>query len=221
MPNLLDILRPALDFVLPERCPCCGVITPPGGNFCADCWQQLHFITPPWCAGCGMPIGGGPLGFASDDEKYCASCLAIAPQHDGIRAAVAYSDISRQVVLRLKYRGKIGMAKLVAAHLVRHLPEGSGEYLVVPVPLHWTRLWNRGFNQSALIAKALVVKAMMAETESNREVADICAGFAGPQQAHAAAQGLFWQAKAKTRFRRICCKPKMAIPLEWRSYIAD
>jgi predicted amidophosphoribosyltransferase len=158
VPNLLDILRPALDFVLPERCPCCGVITPPGGSFCADCWRRLHFLTPPWCAGCAMPLNFGSLGFAADDEQFCASCLAAPPQHDGIRAAVAYSKISRQVVLRLKYGGKIGMAKLVAAHLSRHLPEASGEYLIVPVPLHWTRLWNRGFNQSALIAKALVAK---------------------------------------------------------------
>jgi ComF family protein len=163
--NLLNILRPALDFVLPERCPCCGVITPPGGNFCADCWRQLHFLTPPWCIGCAMPFNFGPLDSAVEDEQFCASCLATPPQHDGIRAAVAYSDISRQVVLRLKYGGKIGMAKLVAAHLTRHLPEASGEYLIVPVPLHWTRLWNRGFNQSALIAKALIVQ--MASTEKS------------------------------------------------------
>jgi predicted amidophosphoribosyltransferase len=103
-----------------------------------------------------MPISSGPVGFSGEEGQYCASCLAAPPQHDGICAAVAYDDISRQVALRLKYGGKIGLAKLIAAHLTRYLPEEAGEYLVVPVPLHWTRLWHRGFNQSALIAKALV-----------------------------------------------------------------
>lgn len=55
----------------------------------------------------------------------------------------------------MKYGGKIGLAKLIAKHLERHLPDDDGEYLVVPVPLHWMRLWGRGFNQSALIAKSL------------------------------------------------------------------
>jgi ComF family protein len=94
-----------------------------------------------------------------DDEQQCASCLSTQPIHDGIRAAVAYSDISRQVVLRMKYGGKIGLAKLIAKHLERHLPTDGAVYHVVPVPLHWTRLWGRGFNQSALIAKSIAGSA--------------------------------------------------------------
>jgi ComF family protein len=146
----IDYLTSALDLVLPERCPSCGVITPSGGHFCAECWQQLRFLTPPWCASCAAPIN-----FAMDDEQQCASCLSSQPIHDGIRAAVAYSDISRQVVLRMKYGGKIGLAKLIAKHLERYLPTDGAVYHVVPVPLHWTRLWARGFNQSALIAKSI------------------------------------------------------------------
>lgn len=85
----------------------------------------------------------------------CATCLAHPPQHDGVRAAVAYDEISRTVALRLKYGGKIGLAQVIANQLARHLPEERGDLWVVPVPLHWTRLWRRSFNQSALIARAL------------------------------------------------------------------
>lgn len=147
---MTKILRPALDFVLPERCPSCGVITPTGGSFCADCWQRLHFMNPPWCKGCALPFA-----YDQGEDAFCATCLADQPQHDGIRAAVAYDDVSKQVALRLKYGGKIGLAKMIARQLVRHLPDERAGMMVTPVPLHWTRLWSRSFNQSALIADEL------------------------------------------------------------------
>lgn len=68
---------------------------------------------------------------------------------------VKYDDASAQVALRLKYGGKIGLAKMIAQQLARHLPDGRDGVIVTPVPLHWTRLWSRSFNQSALIAKEL------------------------------------------------------------------
>ena len=150
MATLAQMLRPAVDIVLPERCPSCGVITPPGGTFCGDCWQSLHFLVPPWCATCAVPFA-----YEQGDEARCAICLSSPPMHDGIRAVVAYDDVSRQVALKLKYGGKIGLAKMIAAQLLRHLPEDRDGLIVAPVPLHWTRLWSRSFNQSALIAQEL------------------------------------------------------------------
>lgn len=150
MALIAHLLRPAVDFVLPERCPGCGVITPAGGRFCGDCWQRLHFLSPPWCSACAIPFD-----FAQSDQSRCASCLATPPLHDGIRAAVAYDDVSRQIVLKLKYGGKIGMAKIIAAQLLRHLPDDKSGLIITPVPLHWTRLWSRSFNQSVLIGKEL------------------------------------------------------------------
>jgi ComF family protein len=139
-----------LDFILPERCPACGVITPSGGEFCVACWQKLLFLGPPYCAACGLS-----LPYETAETQMCASCMQKLPRHDGIRAAVAYGDVARQVALRLKYGGKIGLAKMIAAQLLRHLPEEQENLLIAPVPLHWTRLWKRSFNQSALIGRGL------------------------------------------------------------------
>jgi ComF family protein len=150
--SIANFLRPALDFVLPPRCPSCGAITPEGGPFCAGCWQQLRFLAPPWCDGCALPFD-----YQDVEGLLCADCLASPPHHDGIRAAVAYDEISRQVALKLKYGGKIGLSKMIAMQLVRHVPESNKAIWVAPVPLHWTRLWSRSFNQSALIAKDLSV----------------------------------------------------------------
>jgi ComF family protein len=147
-----NLFRAGLDLVLPERCPSCGTITAAGGPFCVDCWQRLHLLNPPWCRGCAVPFA-----FEREDDALCANCLTTPPRHDGIRAAVKYDDISKQVALRLKYGGKIGLAKMIASQLVRHVPDDRRNIIVTPVPLHWTRLWARSFNQSGLIAEELAL----------------------------------------------------------------
>lgn len=139
-----------VDFVLPLRCAGCGVIVSGQGGFCTDCWEQMDFVGPPWCDACGLP-----LPFEGEAEQSCGACLATPPKHDGIRAAVAYSDISREIALKLKYSGKIGLAKMIAGQLTRHIAAEHKDAILTPVPLHWTRLWSRSFNQSALIAKSL------------------------------------------------------------------
>jgi ComF family protein len=144
------ILDSIVNLVLPERCPCCGTITSAGGPFCAECWQKLHFLNPPWCSSCAAPFS-----FDRGDDAVCASCLDRPPLHDGIRAVVKYDDLSAQVVLRLKYSGKVGVAKMIAKQLARHLPDDRTGIIVTPVPLHWTRMWSRSFNQSALIGAEL------------------------------------------------------------------
>jgi ComF family protein len=79
--------------------------------------------------------------------------MADPPVHDGVRAAVAYGDVARQVALRLKYGGRTAYAETMARAMSRLMPEGAD--LLVPVPLHRWRIWGRGFNQAAMIAGAL------------------------------------------------------------------
>lgn len=137
-----------VDFALPERCPACGAIATNGGAFCSGCWSELTFLGQPACATCDLP-----LPYGGEEAAQCAACLAKPPRHNGVKAAVAYGDISRHVALRLKYAGRIGLAKMIAGQLVRYVRDLPVDSLLVPVPLHWTRLWSRSFNQSALIAR--------------------------------------------------------------------
>lgn len=76
------------------------------------------------------------------------------PAVDGVRAAVGYGDIARKIALKLKYGGRPGLAETVARQMARLLSQG-GDAIVAPVPLHRWRIWRRGYNQSALIARAL------------------------------------------------------------------
>jgi len=84
----------------------------------------------------------------------CAPCLSAPPEHDGVLAAVAYGDVSRDLALRLKYGRKLGLAR-VMAQLMASRAAAFPEALLVPVPLHRWRLWSRGFNQALVIARAI------------------------------------------------------------------
>lgn len=143
------ILRPVLDYALPPRCPACRVIVADDDAFCTDCWQAMDFLGDPCCAGCGLPFD-----HAMGDGALCGACIASPPAWDSARAVLAYGEIARTIALRLKYGRRVGLARLIAKHMARHVPTGT-DALIVPVPLHRWRLWARGFNQSALIADHL------------------------------------------------------------------
>lgn len=143
----------ALDWVLPPRCAGCGVIVGSGAGFCVDCWQGLTFISPPACARCERPFAQ-----AQGDGALCGACLADPPRWDRGQAALRYGPMPRRVVLRLKYGRRITLARLAARLMAPKVPAkvpGEPPWLLVPVPLHRWRLWSRGFNQSAEIARHL------------------------------------------------------------------
>jgi ComF family protein len=138
----------ALDFALPPRCAGCGVVVSDVHSFCADCWKQVEFLGQSGCTTCGMPL-------RATDIETCAVCLAKPPRIARTRAAVAYDELSRSVAIRLKYGRKVAAAKTMARYMMPLVGEGGGDRLLIPVPLHRTRLWWRGFNQSALVAHEL------------------------------------------------------------------
>lgn len=150
MSFLSSLLSIPLDWVLPSRCPLCGVVVGEDHHFCISCWQKLEFISEPWCGSCGAPFA-----FEHVANAVCGKCLKSPPIHDGVRAAVVYDDNSGRIAMGLKYSARLGFATLIAKHLEKYLEESGDNPVLVPVPLHRKRLWERGFNQSVLIANAL------------------------------------------------------------------
>lgn len=141
-------MRGALDFALPPRCPACGVIVGDVHSFCTDCWTQVQFLGNSGCSTCGLPL-------EATEAKQCGACLARPPRIARTRAAVAYDDISRSLAIRLKYGGKVAIARTMARYMAPLVEQDGSERILIPVPLHRTRLWRRGFNQSALVAAQL------------------------------------------------------------------
>jgi ComF family protein len=141
------VLRWTLDFALPPRCAGCGVIVGEIHGFCPDCWTKIEFLGDSGCTICGLPLQATEAGI-------CAPCLARPPRIARTRSAVAYGELSRSLAIRLKYGRKVAIARTMARYMAP-LVGTADQPLLVPVPLHRSRLWHRGFNQSALVAREL------------------------------------------------------------------
>ncbi len=149
--RLRETGRAILDAVLPPRCLACGGTVEEPGALCGRCWGGMTFFAPPWCAVCGLPFPY-PVGA----EAVCGDCARERRAWDRARAVFRYDKNSRQLVLALKHGDRTHMAGALGAWMQR----GGGEILdgadlLVPVPLHWTRLFQRRYNQAALLAWAI------------------------------------------------------------------
>jgi ComF family protein len=158
----------AKTFLFPSVCPVTGQPLGLGAGFSGGGWNGLRFLAQPCCLACGYPFpqeeGHGPL---------CASCAAPSAYKDAVcgprrldsfRAGVVYDDVSAKLILSLKYGDRHDMAPLLGALLHQGmrqmtLPEDS---VLVPVPLHPSRLRARRFNQAQLLAEALSSRSGLA-----------------------------------------------------------
>jgi len=149
--HLGSVLAPVVDLVYPPRCPLCGEGLAAQSGLCAACWAELVIPSDPSCSLCQRPFGDGQV----QQGAICAPCLAQPPRHDGIAAGTLYNDASRRLVLAFKHGKRIALAPMLGRLIAARLPKEQGEWLIVPVPLHNARLWRRGFNQAALLAREI------------------------------------------------------------------
>ena len=151
----LRATRATLRFIvalgLPPLCPACRAPLGDPGGLCAACWSQLSFIAPPYCERLGIP-------FVYDPGPGILSMQAIAdpPAYTRARAAVRYDDVARALVHAFKYGDRLDLAPTMGGWMARAGRELLADAdSLVPVPLHWRRLWARRFNQSAALARIM------------------------------------------------------------------
>lgn len=126
--NLVRAVQPLVDFVYPPRCASCGIAVTAQDGLCAACWGMLEV------------------------PALVPDAANAVPVH----AATIYNDASRKLVLAYKHGGRIALARLLARLISTRLPDpapGREPPLLIPVPLHRWRLWQRSFNQAALLAQ--------------------------------------------------------------------
>ena len=143
-------LQGTLDVALPTLCPSCREQVD-GSGLCAPCWSRLTPIAPPYCDRLGIP-------FAYDPGPGVLSIEAISdpPAYHRARAAVRFDDVARSLVHALKYGDRLDLAPIMGRWMARAGREILADAdALVPVPLHWRRLWARRFNQSAQLGKTI------------------------------------------------------------------
>ena len=137
--------------MFPALCPICKDAVSAERGLCPACWSTLTFIEDPLCDRLGTP-------FAFDPGPGIVSSPALAkpPVWQRLRAAVKFDETARTLVHDLKYRDHLNLAKLLASLMARAGADLlANADLVVPVPLYRFRLWQRRFNQAALLAAQL------------------------------------------------------------------
>jgi ComF family protein len=151
MPALAGLGRLAADLLLPPACSACGGATGTSDGLCAECWRSVDFIAPPVC-----DVYGTPFSYAIGPGMVSAAAIADPPPFDRARAAVLYGPVAKTLVHQLKYRDRPEVAKTIAQAMQRAAMELLADSdLIVPVPLYRWRLWQRRFNQAAVLAQHL------------------------------------------------------------------
>lgn len=140
-----------LDQLYPPSCASCAAPIAGGQGICGACFSSLGAITAPLC-----PVLGIPFDISLGDDAVSAEALADPPPFSRARAAVRYGEVAQSLVTRLKFGDRTELAPFCA-----RLLSGAGHEfwaarpLLVPVPLHMSRLRFRRYNQSLLLAQAL------------------------------------------------------------------
>lgn len=145
-------VQTVLRVVYPPTCLLCRDIVDSDHGLCGPCWRETHFIGGLVCDSCGTPLPGSDTA----EIAHCDDCLTIARPWAQGRAALLYSGNGRKLVLALKHGDRTDIATPAArwlAQVARPLVRPGA--VVVPVPLHWWRYFQRRYNQAAVLAQPL------------------------------------------------------------------
>ncbi len=140
-----------LDFILPPLCISCRSIVQEHHGLCAQCWENVTFIQPPFC-----DILGFPLPFDEGDKTVSAAAITMDPNFDHARSVALYDGVMRDLIHHFKYYGQMESKTIFG----RWLAMASYEFidnadLIVPVPLYRRKLFARRFNQAAILSDSL------------------------------------------------------------------
>lgn len=136
--------RKTLDFLFPPRCVGCNK---EGPLLCRKCRAELIYLQPPLCRRCSAPISQGTI---------CRKCRMEECDLDGVYSVFEYGGTIRQAILQLKYHNIRTLADPLSRFLAEYLSEHDLSFdIIIPVPIHRRRLRERGYNQTALLARRL------------------------------------------------------------------
>lgn len=137
---------------LPNPCLLCrSAVT--DERLCTGCRLDLPYLerVAYVCESCAVPV--------ATDSRYCGRCLAAPPPFERCRTAFVYGHPLDHLIHQFKYRRQLTQGRALSGLLVEHLLSARAEVdpeewpeLIVPVPMHWTRRLQRGFNHTEQLA---------------------------------------------------------------------
>lgn len=107
-----------------------------------------------YCSRCLTPFLDD---FALDEHDLCAICQEGLVNFDSVYSFGRYEDSLRILIQQFKYNKVETLGQPLSRLLVRALPLDAVFDLVIPMPMHWRKHWQRGFNQAELLAKPVAL----------------------------------------------------------------
>jgi ComF family protein len=141
-----------LDGLFPHHCALCGLRSHREVPLCLACQGEMpinHYC----CTRCAIPL---PASTDPDATRLCGACLQKPPAFDRVIAPWLYGEYLAHLIHQWKFHRERRMTKLLAALWQQRAQIHAPVDLLVPVPLHWRRRWQRGFNQSELLCRQLL-----------------------------------------------------------------
>lgn len=145
----------ALDVIYPPSCLVCRRAVDQPDGLCWSCWREMRWIEQPICDRLGAPLGEEFL-IEPDGRRISPMAKVRPPVFSRVRAVALFGDgPARRLVHRLKYGDRDELARPMGRWMARAGADVLGDAdLLVPIPLHWTRLARRRYNQAGALAAA-------------------------------------------------------------------
>jgi ComF family protein len=150
--NFIKSLRELLlNLLFPRRCPVCDhPVAPFDSLVCTSCKQTFTYIKQPYCLKCGKPL-------AREEQEYCHDCTTHRHLFDRGLALFEYKSVSDSIY-RFKYKGRQEYAAYYASCMTKKLQDfitNCQADALIPVPIHKSRRYQRGYNQAEALAREL------------------------------------------------------------------
>ncbi len=147
MRDVYHYFERVLDWIYPRACLSCDRPVPEGRDWCCACRNALTPL-PRACLRCSRPLARGAV---------CGGCQRSPPAFAAVSAPYRYAHPLDRLVRQLKYARRLDLARPLAALMVEHLQRAAVPRpdVLVPVPLHPSRLHARGFNQALELCRPL------------------------------------------------------------------
>lgn len=135
--------------VIPNTCLTCDAFVDKHGGCCSTCWSKLRFVTEPIC-----PVLGSPFSLDMGENFLSAEAISNPPPFDRLRTVLLYDELAGRIVSSVKYGDRADLLPWMARWMDvagKELLEDAD--LILPIPLHKSRLRKRRFNQAGELAR--------------------------------------------------------------------
>lgn len=146
------LINTIIDIIYPRRCPVCGgIVVPRGGLVCSACSSRLRPIEEPRCKKCSKPID-------SEEKEFCHDCESKRYHYTNGFSLWIYDECMKKSIADYKYHGRREYGDFYVQELVKKFREDIimiAPDVLIPVPIHKSKLLQRGYNQADILAQGI------------------------------------------------------------------